>query len=212
MPAAPPATATKECRRQLLIFLSYIFLSAESRQKNVRQKNGREENICASFASQSDHRIHFRDAARRNQACQQRHQRQQQRNADVSSLFFCLTFSCRRKADRKMEDRKISAPHSHLKATIGSTFAARRAGIRHASSATSASNKGMPTKVSGSVSLTLNSRVFINRVNAMDPATPTATPPSANIIPLLTTSRSTSIPRAPRAIRTPISCVRCATE
>ena len=43
---------------------------------------------------------------------------------------------------------------------------ARRAGIQQASNETSTSNAAIPTKVSGSVALTPNSRLFIVCVNA----------------------------------------------
>ena len=54
-------------------------------------------------------------------------------------------------------------------------------------------------------------KTLITRVVAKAPATPSAAPISANDIPFLSTSFSTSLIRAPRAIRIPISCVRCAT-
>jgi hypothetical protein len=52
---------------------------------------------------------------------------------------------------------------------IGSTCAAHRAGIQHASSATSVSAAAMTTNASGSVALTPNSKVVSNRVNANAP-------------------------------------------
>src|SRR5262245_53397928 len=47
--------------------------------------------------------------------------------------------------------------YSYLSATIGSTLAARRAGIQHASSATVASNNGTAANVRGSIAFTPNS-------------------------------------------------------
>src|SRR5262245_48710699 len=87
---------------------------------------------------------------------------------------------------------KIRA-HSYLKATIGSTFVVRRAGIKHVNSATSASNNGMPVKVNGSVTLTLNNMVFINCVNTNDAVASIATLASAKVIPLRTISQSASL-------------------
>src|SRR5215468_513932 len=55
--------------------------------------------------------------------------------------------------------------YSHRRAAIGSTFVARRAGIQQASKATTVSSDEIETKVSGSVALTPNSRLFINRVS-----------------------------------------------
>jgi hypothetical protein len=60
-------------------------------------------------------------------------------------------------------------------AVSGSTFVARRAGIQQASSATLISNKVMTAKVSGSVALTPNNRLFITRVNAKAPTEPSTT-------------------------------------
>src|SRR5215470_6786085 len=56
--------------------------------------------------------------------------------------------------------------YSLRSATIGSTFAARRAGIQQASKATAVSNSAIAANVTGSVALTPKSRVLIVRVNA----------------------------------------------
>src|SRR5262245_53819213 len=82
--------------------------------------------------------------------------------------------------------------HSHLNATIGSTFVARRAGIQQATSATAVSNKEIAMKVIGSVALTLNSLVFINGVSASDASNPIPTPANVRINPCRRTSRRTS--------------------
>ncbi|MCG3162510.1 MAG: hypothetical protein JMDDDDMK_03769 [Acidobacteria bacterium] len=65
--------------------------------------------------------------------------------------------------------------------------------------------------VTGSVALTPNSMLLINRVNASAAPNPIATPTSASVIPCFTTNPSTSRVCAPSAIRMPISCVRSAT-
>src|SRR5215468_9931998 len=104
-----------------------------------------------------------------------------------------------------------SAVYSHLNATIGSTFAARRAGIQQATSATTVSKSAITTNVSGSVALTPNSKPDIRRVSATAAAEPIVTPIKARLIPCLMTSLSTLPARAPSAIRTPISRVRSET-
>src|SRR5438093_13507183 len=58
--------------------------------------------------------------------------------------------------------------YSYLSATTGSTLVARRAGMQHAKSATAVSNSVIRMKVSGSVALTPNSRLFINCVSATE--------------------------------------------
>src|SRR5262245_4771658 len=102
--------------------------------------------------------------------------------------------------------------HSHRRAIIGSTFAARCAGIQQASSATAISSSGTAMNVTGSVALTPKSSDFINRVSAKEAANPIAMPASVSFIPCPVTILSTAPALAPSAIRTPISRVRCATE
>src|SRR5262249_37188753 len=100
---------------------------------------------------------------------------------------------------------------SCLNATIGSTFAARRAGIQQAASATKASNNAIKANVAGSVAGTSKSIVAVRRASAQAAATPTTTPTAPNAIPGPMTSRSTVRGCAPKATRTPISRVRCVT-
>jgi hypothetical protein len=59
---------------------------------------------------------------------------------------------------------------------IGSTFVARRAGIKQAASATAISIIVVNPNVSGSVALTPNNRVFIIRITANDAINPIPTP------------------------------------
>src|SRR5262245_52995361 len=101
--------------------------------------------------------------------------------------------------------------YSHLSATIGSTFAARRAGIQQAASATPASNNAINANVVGSVAGVSNSMVDISRVSAQAAATPITTPTDTSAIPCPMTNRSTLRGCAPRAILTPISRVRWVT-
>jgi hypothetical protein len=66
--------------------------------------------------------------------------------------------------------------YSCLNATIGSAFAARRAGIQHASKATTTNSNPLMLKVNGSVGLTSTKSVSIKRASPNDAITPTATP------------------------------------
>src|SRR5262249_42248274 len=101
--------------------------------------------------------------------------------------------------------------YSHRRAIIGSTFAARRAGIQQATSATESNSAPIKANVSGALALTPKSSVVIRRVKPKAATSPAPTPLSASLIPCPTTSLNTSPICAPSAIRTPISCVRCAT-
>src|SRR5262249_56742050 len=87
-------------------------------------------------------------------------------------------------------DPLTSGVYSHLSATIGSTFAARQAGIQQAASATRASNNAIKANVGGSVARTSNSIVAISRVSAQAAVTPIAIPTDTNAIPCPITSRS----------------------
>ena len=70
----------------------------------------------------------------------------------------------------------IGCVYSCRNATIGLTLLARRAGIQHASKATSISDKAITAKVSGSVELTPKSKLFITRVAASAITSPITTP------------------------------------
>jgi hypothetical protein len=101
--------------------------------------------------------------------------------------------------------------YSLRRATIGSTPAARRAGITDASRAASASSSVATASITGSQGLTPNSWPVISL-----PAPIAAGMPIANPIPTYEKApRSTiftTLPRsAPNAMRTPISPVRCST-
>src|SRR6185503_5069394 len=109
-------------------------------------------------------------------------------------------------------EESVHGFYSYLSATIGSTFAARRAGIQHASKATTASSKGTAANVNGSTALTPNSNEVIKRVSANDAAKPIATPSNVNFIPFCSTSNRILAGVAPSASRTPISFLCCATK
>jgi len=69
--------------------------------------------------------------------------------------------------------------------------------------------------VSGSVDFTPNNnelKLSKYLVNTNADANPTPIPIAANAIPCCKTIRNTSLRRAPRAMRIPISCVRRLTE
>ncbi len=94
---------------------------------------------------------------------------------------------------------------------MGLTAAARRAGTNEATSATPKRSAVIVTKVhasSGSVSYRIWSR---NRVSAIAPPTPTASPTAVTAAPCATTDRITRAGGAPSASRTPISRVRSVT-
>src|SRR5215510_13587776 len=83
--------------------------------------------------------------------------------------------------------------HSYLKASIGSTLVALRAGAKQATRATSVSSAAIVTNVNGSLAVTPNSRLAISRVSRNAARLPSATPARASSIPCPTTSSSTSL-------------------
>ena len=93
----------------------------------------------------------------------------------------------------------LLVPRGHA----GAVRAARRAGTYPASAADANRNSEAPANTAGSVALTSYSR---------EPATPIATPAPPSIRARPTTMRSIRPRSAPNAMRTPISCVRRATE
>src|SRR5512146_157855 len=102
--------------------------------------------------------------------------------------------------------------YSYLSATMGSTFVARRAGIKLASSADATSTAATTINVHGSRGLTPKSSPASNRVAATLASRPAATPARATRIPCPTTRRIGSRAFAPSAMRNPISCMRWLTE
>ena len=94
---------------------------------------------------------------------------------------------------------------------IGSTFVARRAGRKQATSEMHINKSVMAANVSGSTGLMPKSISRRRRVEAKAAINPSAMPMSVNFIPRLRTRLSTSLGRAPSAIRMPSSCLRCVT-
>src|ERR1043166_1801183 len=80
--------------------------------------------------------------------------------------------------------------HSYLSAAIGSTLAARLAGIQHANNDTTSKTNGTAANVNGSVAATPKSNVLINLVSANDATTPNTTPINVNPIPFRITNHS----------------------
>src|SRR6185437_4334046 len=111
------------------------------------------------------------------------------------------------------EEAVFGAQHRHSwrSAVRGSTRVARRAGMQQARKAAAKRRIATATKEMGSVGLTSKRKLLIKRVRAKEPASPTAMPMPASNIPSRRTRRRTSRDSAPRAMRTPISWVRCAT-
>ena len=101
--------------------------------------------------------------------------------------------------------------HSALRATIGSTFAALRAGIQQASNATISCRIAITVNVSGSVALTPKSKPCSNRVSAKAVSKPRPMPITINLMPCHKTSLRIALVCAPSASRMPISCVRSVT-
>src|SRR4029450_5419497 len=83
--------------------------------------------------------------------------------------------------------------YSYLSATIGSTFAARRAGTKQAARATPANTTETATNVIGSVAVTLTSRLDIKRVRPTAATTPTPIPAPVTRAPCPTTIFNTSV-------------------
>src|SRR5262245_18322037 len=101
--------------------------------------------------------------------------------------------------------------YSWRNATSGSTLVARRAGMRHETSATANSSKVIATSVVGSVASTAKGKSDIRRGSAKEAAKPIIAPVTAKAIPRLKTNLITLPVCAPKARRTPISRVRSAT-
>jgi hypothetical protein len=101
--------------------------------------------------------------------------------------------------------------HSLRNTFIGSTFVARRAGRKQATSDMQINKSVIATNVSGSTGLMPKSISRRRRVEATAPINPSAMPMSVNFIPRRRTRLSMSPVRAPSAIRMPSSCLRCVT-
>ena len=83
--------------------------------------------------------------------------------------------------------------------------------MKLASAATARSATATPANTSGSRGDSLNSRGFTHLLTSSATAPPRATPAIAGVMPSRSTSPTTWRVSAPSAMRTPISCVRCAT-
>src|SRR6266571_1728621 len=101
--------------------------------------------------------------------------------------------------------------HSYLKATIGSTPAARREGTKLASTVTPSSATVTNPKTSGSCGDSSNSSGPSHWPPASAITTPITIPAAPSVKPSLTTSLTKSRCCAPSAARTPSSWVRCET-
>lgn len=113
---------------------------------------------------------------------------------------------------RTRSSRPASADAQSCRSAVsGSTRAERRAGTEQLTSATPPITHAMAAYVTASVGVTAKSRVVITRVSAAAPAAPSARPAAVNTMPLPTNRRITSEPRAPMAMRMPISRRLCAT-
>ena len=95
--------------------------------------------------------------------------------------------------------------------SLGSVCAARMAGNAAEMRATEATRSAAVAKTKGSVDSTSNRSEAMKRPAPNAAAAPIAMPIPVRRIACATTMPSTSPRRAPSAIRTPISCARCAT-
>src|SRR4029079_17909117 len=98
--------------------------------------------------------------------------------------------------------------YSPLKASVGSTRAARRAGTYVARTAATVSAHPTPANVAGSAGLTSNRSVRIHWPAARSRPNPAASPTAVRTRPSRTKSQTTPDGDAPTASRTPISFVR----
>ena len=89
---------------------------------------------------------------------------------------------------------------------------ARRAGSHTATNATTVNSTGTTTNTTGSHDFTPNRKLDMKRVSPNAAPTPITTPINASDMPWKITIFLTSPLSAPRAMRMPISCVRCSTE
>src|SRR5216117_3815727 len=104
-----------------------------------------------------------------------------------------------------------SGLYSYRRATIGSTRAARREGMMLAATVTPSSSSATKPKTSGSCGDYWNNSGPNHCPPANAITTPITMPTVAVLSPSLSTSLTKSFCWAPRAARTPSSCVRCAT-
>src|SRR2546425_10485376 len=117
----------------------------------------------------------------------------------------------RERADGKTEILEERVHHSYLKATIGSTRAARREGTKLASTVTPSSTTVTNPKTSGSCGDSWNNSGLSQWPPARAITTPITIPAAPSDKPSSTTSLTRSRCCAPRAARTPSSWVRCET-
>src|ERR1700730_1258824 len=88
--------------------------------------------------------------------------------------------------------KQIEHHHSYLSATNGSTFVARRAGMKHASNATTINTKVTATNVGLSVGSVPKSKFVISRVSKNDAPRPRPTPANTRTRPCVINTLSTS--------------------
>src|ERR1051326_4993997 len=109
------------------------------------------------------------------------------------------------------EDRAIVGAglcYSYRNAITGSIRSALRVGIQQARAAMAQSKAVMIANVTGSVGVICTNSPLITRVMASAAASPRTTPITSCLNPVANTIRSTLPVLAPKAMRTPISCVR----
>src|SRR5439155_26861242 len=109
-------------------------------------------------------------------------------------------------------DYRAHTLYSHRSATTGSTREAAIAGRLHAAIAVAATPTHATANEAPSVGWMSYKRLLSTRLVPAADTAPTAPPAAVNRMPCVMIIIRTACRVAPRAIRTPISCVRCATE
>src|SRR5215472_3222390 len=97
-------------------------------------------------------------------------------------------------------------------APAGSISKTRAAGTALAIAAIASKKNAAPVKVTGSTGETPNSRPLVSLCDAHAPNSPMTAPNAAISRACFSTNQRTLIRLAPNAIRTAISCLRCATR
>ena len=109
-------------------------------------------------------------------------------------------------------DATVSSRTEAFAGALSMSLADPAVGVVATNIATAINAAATPTKVMGSFASIPTSELARSFVAQYAPAAPTATPTRTGRIPCHVMSRSTSLPLAPSAMRTPISCVRSDTK
>src|SRR5262245_9820842 len=200
-----PVDEVRRRHRELRPAFLEVVLAHDNQPIRIRERQRAKQNRIDG----AEHRAVRSDAERQSCNCNQRETRKSEQHSDgISKVLkqvcchpFFLSFFISSMTDS-----------SHVSEVIGSTRVARRAGMKHASNATPASNNDKAANVIGSVASTPNNRDSISRVKASAPANPTAIAITIRRIPYPMTIPRIVCRSAPSATRIPSSRVRSETE